>query len=447
MQGNVIILGAGISGLSLAYYLRKYMPHLEITILEKNETPGGVIQRVRKDDCTFDSGPKTFKTSRCNELLTLSRELKLDHDILYSSKESEIRYIYHHKKLKKLPSSLASFFTSSIGRGMIPSLLKEPFLQKGLQEEETIGSFFRRRFGNFIADTLIEPFILGICAGDMHKLSINAYFPELKRLESEHGSILKAMLKRKKSTGKKDPSLFNIKEGLYTLIETLSSFFEKNILYNKEVKEIKNVGSKIEVITQEETYLADHIFFALPLSSLKQIKTPFEKEKEVFLHDFSSSSIASIHLGFKRKVLLQKGFGYLVPSKEKDDLLGVLFDTQIFPNLFSCPYQDRLTVLMGGTHNQQMMKLSDEELFNTAFEGLYQHLGFHENPDAKLVIRYNEVIPQYPLFHAQKVQRFTSFLEQSHKNVTFVGNYLKGAAVNACVNTSFEAAKKFAQIV
>ena len=53
------------------------------------------------------------------------------------------------------------------------------------------------------------------------------------------------------------------------------------------------------------------------------------------------------------------GFGYLVPSREREDILGVVFDSLTFPGQHAgpdlhaadyCP-ELRLTVMMGGAHH------------------------------------------------------------------------------------------------
>ncbi len=441
---RVLILGAGISGLSLAWYLRKYMPQTTITILEKNESAGGVIRSFGKEGLVFDLGPKTFRTKSSKELMSLIEDTCVEKEIIYSSNKSNKKYLYTKEKLQKVPTSPVGLLSSSIGRKLLLPLLKESKVKKGSQEDETIGAFFRRRFGNYITDTLVEPFVVGVCAGDMHKLSINSYFPEMKKLESSYGSIVKGMFKRKKEKSKKvEGALFNLKGGLHTLIDRLEKEFSSSIIHGAEVTKIEECEKILKVHTNTHTYEADHVFSALPLQVVKKIHTPFDREKDRFFHEFPSSSIACVNFAFKQKVLPKEGFGYLVPSVEKEKILGVVFDSEIFPYLDESSYATKLTVMLGGSQHPEMLDYSDETLINIALDALYLHLGMHENPDVKLVTRYDKILPQYPLYHNNRRENLFKHLKECHPKISLIGNYLKGASVNACIKNSYETAKEF----
>ena len=54
---KIIILGAGISGVSLAYYLQKFKKVKEITILEKEKIPGGLLRSFNCNGIAYDIGP------------------------------------------------------------------------------------------------------------------------------------------------------------------------------------------------------------------------------------------------------------------------------------------------------------------------------------------------------------------------------------------------------
>lgn len=441
---RALILGAGISGLSLAWYLRKYMPDLGITILEKNESCGGVIRNFEQEGLIFDLGPKTFRTKKCTELLSLIEDLQMQRELIYSSNSSKKRYLYTKNKLHTLPSSPFGILSSPIGRKAALSILREPSIEKGSQEDETIGSFFRRRFGNYITDTIIEPAVVGVCAGDMHKLSMKAYFPQIKQMEHEHGSILKGLFKTKKQKQKVQGHLFNLKGGLSTLITKLEKEFSKSIVHGAEVKKIEEVEDHFKVLTNTHSYEADFVFSALPLQVIKKIKTPFDLEKDRFFHEFPSSSLVAVNFAFKRKVLPKEGFGYLVPSFEKEKILGVLFDSEIFPFLDENVYKTKVTILMGGAQHPEMLDYCDDTLVNIALDALYLHLGMHENPEVKLVTRYDKILPQYPLYHNNRMENLFKYLKECHPKISLVGNYLKGASVNACIQNSHETAKEFA---
>jgi phytoene dehydrogenase-like protein len=74
MKKNIMIIGSGFSSISAACYLAK--EGNEVTILEKNNTPGGRARQFKKDGFTFDIGPlgSECPMSLRNSLVTLTEK-------------------------------------------------------------------------------------------------------------------------------------------------------------------------------------------------------------------------------------------------------------------------------------------------------------------------------------------------------------------------------------
>ena len=49
-EGHVVVVGAGLSGLTAAYRLREARPDVRVTVLERSDRAGGVIRTWRKDE-------------------------------------------------------------------------------------------------------------------------------------------------------------------------------------------------------------------------------------------------------------------------------------------------------------------------------------------------------------------------------------------------------------
>jgi phytoene desaturase len=58
MSKSVLIVGAGIGGLTTALRLAK--KGYKVTVIEKNSQPGGRLNQIKKDGFTFDTGPSFF---------------------------------------------------------------------------------------------------------------------------------------------------------------------------------------------------------------------------------------------------------------------------------------------------------------------------------------------------------------------------------------------------
>lgn len=358
---NFLILGGGITGLSAAWFLSRKHPKAKITLLEKENRLGGWIRTSHEGGFHFEKGPRTFQMSRSPHLLDLISDLKLE--ILTSGPQK--RYLYHRGKLR----SLGSFIPT-----LIPYLIREFFIAPATCSDESIYEFASRRFSPKIAETLFDPLTLGIYGGDIRKLSIRCCFPALYNWEREKGSIVRGLF----SSPKKAKGLFTIKGGMETLIHALQKQLSINVILNCPVETI----GENSVQAGGKTWHADKIISALP-------------------PPFPTKSLWVVNLVFEGDILPKKGFGYLVPSQEKQSLLGVIFDSSIFPQQ-STRGETRLTA---------MVREEQTEPLQTALSALQGHLGISAKPIYTSTFLAKNAIPQFE-----------------------VGcNYSDGVSVDACI--------------
>ena len=83
---HVVVIGAGISGLSCAYRLNQL--GADVTLLEASNRAGGLIGTIQKDGFLFESGPQSFQTT--DLLLTLIRELGIESDLQKADPRAQI---------------------------------------------------------------------------------------------------------------------------------------------------------------------------------------------------------------------------------------------------------------------------------------------------------------------------------------------------------------------
>lgn len=440
----MIILGGGISGLSIRYFLSQYQPHLDITLLEKDNHLGGLIQSNNRQNFFFESGARTFKASKSHALLRLIQELGMEKELLVSRKEASGRYLWKDEKLQPLPKHPLALFSSPLVRPLIPSLLKE-WKQKSFVGDESIHSFVSRRLGAKAAKTLFDPMTLGIYAGDIEKLSVKSCFPALKKLEEEHGSITKGMLKKKKKSllypeGVSSSSLFTLKAGVGSLIEKLAEKGEGEIVFNALATNVHFKETQVEVEAGGKTFTADHLFCALSAKGAEGLTKSWDANVATFFQNLEHVSLSVIHLGFNQKLLKQEGFGYLIPSIEREEILGVVFDSSAFPDQNMAKLETRLTVMMGGAfHPEHHLKDKDKRL-KEALKGIQTHLGIIEKPAYTHVVDYPNGIPQFTVGHQERKEAFQKIARQKYPHVTFLGNYLDGVAVSDCVANAKELA-------
>lgn len=452
---HIVIIGAGISGLSLAWFLKKkYGTELKITILEKSSRIGGCISSHFKDDFLFESGPRGFRPKGAGErTLELTRELDIEKLLIGADPSAAYRYLLINNQLQKLPHNILSLITSPITRKILFPCLREAFLKTApLDNDESIDSFIRRHFGNFIAETLVDPLVSGVFAGDIRKLSLQTCFPLLKKYEKDHGSVIRGLLSsRSDAPEKKQTStqnfpkapLLSFKEGMSTLPKALSTKLSANILLSHPPQNVKFHENRVVLEVKGKTMEASHVFSTIPPKELGLLYPDFSPEISSLLKNFACTSLTAVNLGYRDKVLTKEGFGYLIPSKEKEKLLGVTWDSCIFPQQNTHDTQTRLTVMLGGSLNTSLHLLPKDELVHLALNGLHKHLGIRDRPDSLCVNTALNLIPQLNVGHENNLTLLNQALNKAFPRLTLLGHHYRGIGVNGCIEESERTSSNF----
>lgn len=396
---HTIILGGGISGLSAAWFLHKRKPDERILLLEEKERLGGWIQTKREGEFCFERGPRTLARGRSTELLKLIDELGLTGEVQESLKEASGRYLLKGGKLRKLSSFWPELMWSGVREIFRP--------QKSGTEDESIYEFATRRFGERIARGFFDPLTLGIYAGDISRLSVRSCFPFFRELEKREGSVVWGMLKKKKG----ESGLFTLKGGLERLIHEMEKRLPIEVIKNCRVEEL----GEDEVVTSQGVFRADRIISALPAREMSRIaQVPLS---------LSSRSIWIVHVGFSKPLLKKRGFGYLAPTSEGENLLGMVWDSEIF----SKEEQTRLTA---------MVREESENPVRETLNALKNHMGISEKPDYVSSHLAFQAIPQMEVGHEAKIAQFQEEMTKRFPRLILAGNYLTGVSLEACVARS-----------
>jgi oxygen-dependent protoporphyrinogen oxidase len=278
-------------------------------------------------------------------------------------------------------------------------LLREPFASRSEKEDESIYDFASRRFGSRLAEMFFDPMALGIFAGDIRKLSIRSCFRTLWEWEKREGSVLKGWFKNKK----KGPSgLISLQGGLERLI-----FEVKKQLPIEIVTDCK--------IDSLDSFQSDRIISALPAYEISRLTgVPL---------DLPHRSIWVVHLGFRGQYLKKRGFGYLVPSRERESLLGMVWDSDIFGE----EPHTRLTAMV-------REEVADPVL--AALDALKYQLKINAAPDYLASFLAKQAIPQFEVGHDEKLAAFEKEVLRRYPHLLLTGNYFSGASLEACVQRS-----------
>lgn len=446
-----VILGAGISGLALAWYLKqRFGDEISLTILEKATRAGGWIKTSRCDGFLFEEGPRSCRTNGTGvATLQLIEQLGLADEVITASPAARRRFLYVDGRLQSLPTGPLSFLCSSLMRGVFPALWKEWSVPPSKLADETVYDFVSRRFSPELAERFADPLVSGIFAGDIRKLSMRSCFPSMYCLEQEHGSILKGMLARTSLKQREEVSpfvqsmlrhpIFSFKNGMETLVERLGIRLKDELRLGCAANRLEFSEDRIRVhLDNGDKVLADRLFLTIPSSEIFSLLRPHG----IHGQEVPTVSVGVVNIGWKSEQLKHQGFGHLIPRKEKKDILGVVWDSAVFPQQGRFQNETRLTVMMGGAHLPEIETLSEKDLTQRALKAVKDQLGIVTSPDAIQVKSAMRAIPQYMVGHADRTEQLEGQLARLSPHVFLLGSSWHGVSVNDCIAKGYAAAQR-----
>ena len=137
----------------------------------------------------------------------------------------------------------------------------------------------------------------------------------------------------------------------------------------------------IEILTKtNEKYSFDHLICALPAYELAHL---LDRQHyhilQLRLNQISFVNMIVINLLYEKEdIFPQEAFDYLIPSREKSHLLGVLFD--------SC-------IRHAADRHKRGSQLTDEQLMHIVTNELKQQMNLHKKPLTYSISRFNPAIP------------------------------------------------------
>ena len=459
---KVIIIGGGISGLATAWLLRDKAQaagiELEITLLEKEERPGGKIKSIKADGYTCEWGPNGFLDSK-PQTLDLCRAIGVENHLHRSNDNARKRFIYSGGELHQLPDGAPAFLKSRLiswpGKLRL-ALEPTPFISPApAGVDETLAAFGRRRLGGEALDKLIAPMVSGIFAGDPETMSLVSCFPRIAELEQEYGGLIRAMImlakkkKRDQAEGKVVSSaagpggvLTSFREGIQYLSDALATSLGEIVRPAVAVTAVEKGGSApYRVKCSDGSELdADQVVVASPAFAAADMLAGLNKGISTVLRQIPYASMTIICFGYSRERIGRSldGFGYLIPKKEGRSTLGTLWDSSMFENR-APEGKVLLRSMMGGACFPEYIKLSDDEVVTKVRQDLAVTMGIDAAPEFVRVFRHPQAIPQYTVGHGKRLQALEDLLK-AHPGLILTGNSYRGIGLNDCVAAAERAA-------
>lgn len=449
---KVAIIGAGITGLSAAYYLSKH-EDIEIDLFEKDDRAGGKIKTHRSDGYTIELGPESY-LARKTIMTELAEEIGMGDDLVRNSTGQS--YIYSNNKLSALPkgavlgvpTELGPFLTTDLvsAGGKLTAgldLLKKP---APLYTDVSVGQFFRRRLGDDVLENMIEPLLSGIYATNIDELSLMSTFPYFKEREETYGSLIKGTIAEKakqpsKSKGKKQGQFLQFKNGLQSFIDGLLKVnIEKgvNIQFSKDVDSINKKDDHYMIEVDGKTKAYDNIIITTPHF---QYKRWFDDLPLEYFKHMGATSVATVVMAFDEEQVKNDidGTGFVVSRSMDTSITACTWTNKKWKH--STPAgKALLRAYVGRPGDFIVEEKNDEEIVRLARKDLDKIMDLEGEPEFTIVTKLKHSMPQYKVGHKSRVDAVQKYMAKHYPGILLTGASHYGVGLPDCVSQAKEAA-------
>ncbi len=445
-----VIIGAGISGLSLAHFLGLEKNPGGWEVWEATDRVGGTIGTDRIDGYSIDWGPNGF-LDREPLTLRLVSEVGLNDALEPANKQSEKRFIVKQGRLHPVPFSPRLILnTGLLTPGEKLRIFAEPFIPARRDDgDESVFDFAARRIGRGAAETFVDPMVSGVFGGLARQLSLPACFPIMRELEARYGGLVKGMIARRrekrsqhsggakaKPGGPAGPGgwLTSFRSGLDVLVERLDERLHGVIRTGRPVVRVVRHPEGWEVIDEYGNSACSQIVVvACPTFAAVRMFGDFDRDLSEAFASIPYAPIAVVATGHRRTDIEHPldGFGFLIPRTQELRTLGSIWTSSIFEARAPEGYV-QFRSMLGGAGDPDVLNLTDHELWDTLRRELSPLIGIRGEPACMRVYRWQRGIPQFTLGHRER-RRHLEQCAARHPGLYMVGNAYYGVSLNDCV--------------
>ncbi|MCA0376664.1 MAG: protoporphyrinogen oxidase [Gemmatimonadetes bacterium] len=451
VRRTVVVVGGGITGLTAAHALRRRGVH--VTLYEAAPQVGGAMRTTHAGGFLAEHGPNSILCTPAAEQLIA--QLGIDDEVIEVSAAAQHRYVVRGGVARAFPiSPLAMLSTPLLSWPAKLRVLMEPLVRRRrTQADESIASFIERRLGREVLDYAVDPFVAGIYAGDPDALSMAHAFPQVFDLERQYGSLSKGLMatRREAQAARKAaapaalpsaPSragrIIAFLDGMQTLPDALGAALGDAVRTDCPVRLVHRHQSRWMVEAGAEgaphARLVDAVVMATPAHVLAAMELPAALRRDAApIEQVAYPPVSTLTIGFRRGDVAHPldGFGMLVPRVERRSVLGVLFNSTLFPERAPEGHVT-LTCFVGGARQPERAREATDVLVERVLHDLRELLGVRGEPVFASHVYWPRAIPQYGVGY-QAVKDAADATERQNPGLYLAGNYRTGVSVGDCI--------------
>ena len=449
---RVVIIGAGLSGLSAAYRLGEMSPDTEVVLLEAAARAGGWVGTDERDGFLVERGADGFLDEK-PAARALARRLGIEHRMVGTRSSTGGAAIVHEGRLEPIPDGFSIMAPTRIRSALATRLLSprgklrmllEPFVPRGTGEDESLAAFARRRFGREVAERLAQPLAGGIYGADPELLSLRATMPRFQAEEAASGSVLlglrrKARAQKVLAKGARYQLFASFDRGMQVLVDALVAAVPP-VRFGVSAREVSLLADGVMVRTEIGEITADGVILAV--SGRVASRLLADPVLAGALSEIGHGSACTVALAYPKKDVPAsvQGYGFVVPLREGRASIAATYLSRKWPDRAPEGF-DLLRVFLGGPSSPDLFGASDEALVAAARRELAELVSLHADPLFASVHRSLHAMPQYLVGHLQRAQRIDDLVQRTPR-LALAGNSLRGVGIPDAIASGESAAAR-----
>lgn len=432
---DVLVIGAGVSGLTVAHQLAQ-RGHV-VEVWEGKARPGGKIATREADGYRTEQAASIMLAAHPDVTRMLEHCGLYGTRVPHSAVAAANRYLVCGQQLMRAPMSLGAMVRSPLWS--LPAklrLLIEPLIPRGGNESETVSEFIIRRLGREMLEKAIEPYVAGTLASDVDQANASAVLPRLTALERRFGSIgfgiiAHKLLRRRTACA---AECFSFPGGMGTLVNRLAVALGPRLRCAHAALEVRPDPGGWRIVGRsplaEQTVRARQLILSVPADAAAALLAPLDRDLGQLLDGIVYASLSVVHFGLDRSAVHHRldGIGFLVPRQAAIALNGNLWMSSLFPD--RAP-QGRvlLSCYLGGMRHPEAVGWSDAHSIDQAMRGLRRFLGLRGDPEMVHIDRHEQALPLYQGAYPQRLRAIASRLA-ALPGLHLAANYWGGVSVS-----------------
>ena len=464
---RVVVVGAGITGLTAAFTLSTQRPDLDVVVVEASERVGGKILTTPFAGRPVDCGADAF-LARVPEALELCRELGLD--TVLTSPAQKSAYVWVNGGLNRLPAGLVLGVPTDLDALAASGIVSSEGIARATQDltrtewidrangadpngnhDLSVGELIRGRLGDEVHEKLVSPLLSGVNAGDADQLSLAAGAAQIAVAARTSPSLITALRAQTAAAPSNPdaPVFHGIPVGTQTLTDLmLARLTQARIPVHRScpVSSITRNGNGWSLATPLGAITADELILTTPApltARLLDLIAP-EPARDLAALNYASAAMVTIAVSKNTLGVPLDASGFLVAQ------------TDPLPTLTACSWASAkwahlddpevaiLRVSAGKFGDTHALELDDPTLVEAIGVDLQTTMGIDAAPIAWRVTRWIDGLPQYRPGHPARVARWRDAVSASAPGIHLAGAAYDGLGLPACIRQGRQAASAIA---